>query len=107
MQVYSSIRKLKDDLVAFKPDHFVCVPLVLDTLHTRCVLPWSHIASYMVPHKHSMQLYATKAVSTAIKAEWHMHLLNGRPPLAETCSGCASYRSAHRFILSILLHFLL
>lgn len=34
-QVYSSIRKLKDDLAAVRPDHFVCVPLVLDTLHAR------------------------------------------------------------------------
>lgn len=34
-QVYSSIRKLRDDLPLYQPDHFVCVPLVLDTLHAR------------------------------------------------------------------------
>ncbi|GIL51023.1 hypothetical protein Vafri_6984 [Volvox africanus] len=34
-QVYTNIRRLRDDLTAFTPDHFVCVPLVLDTLHTR------------------------------------------------------------------------
>ncbi|KAG2449926.1 hypothetical protein HYH02_000030 [Chlamydomonas schloesseri] len=34
-QVYTNIRRLRDDLVAHPPDHLVCVPLVLDTLHTR------------------------------------------------------------------------
>ncbi|PSC68813.1 putative acyl-activating enzyme chloroplastic [Micractinium conductrix] len=34
-QVYSNIRKFKDDLSVFPPDYFVCVPLVLDTLHGR------------------------------------------------------------------------
>mmetsp|Transcript_25990 Transcript_25990/g.56652 ORF Transcript_25990/g.56652 Transcript_25990/m.56652 type:complete len:725 (+) Transcript_25990:195-2369(+) len=34
-QVYSNIRKFKDDLPHFKPNFFVCVPLVLDTLHSR------------------------------------------------------------------------
>ncbi|EFJ49638.1 hypothetical protein VOLCADRAFT_120723 [Volvox carteri f. nagariensis] len=34
-QVYTNIRRLRDDLTAFTPDHFVCVPLVLDTLHAR------------------------------------------------------------------------
>jgi long-chain acyl-CoA synthetase len=33
--VYTNLRKLRDDLPAFAPDHFVCVPLVLHTLHTR------------------------------------------------------------------------
>ena len=32
-QVYSNIRKFRDDLTVYPPDHFVCVPLVLDTLH--------------------------------------------------------------------------
>ncbi|KXZ51078.1 hypothetical protein GPECTOR_14g62 [Gonium pectorale] len=34
-QVYTNIRRMRDDLTAHPPDHFVCVPLVLDTLHTR------------------------------------------------------------------------
>ncbi|GLC36919.1 hypothetical protein PLESTB_000178300 [Pleodorina starrii] len=34
-QVYTNIRRLRDDLTVFPPDHFVCVPLVLDTLHSR------------------------------------------------------------------------
>jgi len=34
-QVYTSIRRFKEDLTAFPPDHLVCVPLVLDTLRTR------------------------------------------------------------------------
>ncbi len=33
--VYSNIRKFKDDLPLFRPDFFVCVPLVLDTLHAK------------------------------------------------------------------------
>eukprot|EP00198_Chlamydomonas_reinhardtii_P001953 XP_001691289.1 long-chain-fatty-acid CoA ligase [Chlamydomonas reinhardtii] len=36
-QVYTNIRRLRDDLVAHPPDHLVCVPLVLDTLHARVV----------------------------------------------------------------------
>ncbi|EFN50517.1 hypothetical protein CHLNCDRAFT_139443, partial [Chlorella variabilis] len=32
-QVYSNIRKFREDLTAHPPDYFVCVPLVLDTLH--------------------------------------------------------------------------
>lgn len=34
-QVYSSIRHFRDDLGAHPPDYFVCVPLVLDTLHSK------------------------------------------------------------------------
>ena len=34
-QVYSNIKKFRDDLTAYPPDFFVCVPLVLDTLHSR------------------------------------------------------------------------
>ncbi|GFH29579.1 AMP-binding domain-containing protein, partial [Haematococcus lacustris] len=35
LQVITTIRKFRDDLTAFPPDHLVCVPLVLDTLHAR------------------------------------------------------------------------
>ncbi|KAI3431692.1 hypothetical protein D9Q98_004738 [Chlorella vulgaris] len=34
-QVYSNIRKFREDLTTYPPDYFVCVPLVLDTLHGR------------------------------------------------------------------------
>ena len=34
-EVFSNIRKFRDDLTAYPPDHFVCVPLVLDTLHNK------------------------------------------------------------------------
>ncbi|KAG2495193.1 hypothetical protein HYH03_006799 [Edaphochlamys debaryana] len=34
-QTYTNVRRLRDDLTAFPPDHLVCVPLVLDTLHSR------------------------------------------------------------------------
>jgi long-chain acyl-CoA synthetase len=34
-QVYSNIRKFRDDLTQYPPDFFVCVPLVLDTLYTK------------------------------------------------------------------------
>lgn len=33
--MYTNLRRFREDLTAFPPDHFVCVPLVLDTLHTR------------------------------------------------------------------------
>lgn len=33
--IYSRIPKLKDDLAGYAPHHFVCVPLVLQTLHGR------------------------------------------------------------------------
>lgn len=32
---YTNIRKFRDDLQAFPPDYFVCVPLVLDTLFNK------------------------------------------------------------------------
>ena len=34
-QVFSSIRHFRDDLTRHPPDYFICVPLVLDTLHSR------------------------------------------------------------------------
>lgn len=34
-QVHTTIPKFGQDLAKYKPDHFVCVPLVLDTLHGR------------------------------------------------------------------------
>ncbi len=33
--VYTGIKHFREDLQRFPPDYFVCVPLVLDTLHTR------------------------------------------------------------------------
>ena len=33
--VYTSIKKFRDDLGVYRPDHLVCVPLVLDTLRSR------------------------------------------------------------------------
>ena len=34
-QVYSSVKRLKGDLTRVRPNYLVCVPLVLDTLHSR------------------------------------------------------------------------
>ena len=34
-QVYSNIKKFREDLEQYPPHFFVCVPLVLDTLHSR------------------------------------------------------------------------
>lgn len=33
--VYTSIKKFRDDLTTHPPDHFVCVPLVLDSLYNK------------------------------------------------------------------------
>lgn len=33
--MFSSLRTFRDDLAAYPPDHFVCVPLVLDSLHSK------------------------------------------------------------------------
>jgi long-subunit acyl-CoA synthetase (AMP-forming) len=33
--VYSTIKRLKEDLATVKPDYLVCVPVLLDTLHVR------------------------------------------------------------------------
>jgi long-chain acyl-CoA synthetase len=33
--VFSTLRTFRDDLTAHPPDHFVCVPLVLDTLYNK------------------------------------------------------------------------
>ena len=33
--MYSTIKHFREDLTRFPPSFFVCVPLVLDTLHTR------------------------------------------------------------------------
>lgn len=35
MQVYTNIRRFKEDLTQFPPHFFICVPLVLDTLYNR------------------------------------------------------------------------
>jgi hypothetical protein len=34
-QVYTNIRRFKEDLTAYPPHFFICVPLVLDTLYNR------------------------------------------------------------------------
>lgn len=34
-EVFSTLRTFRDDLTAHPPDHFVCVPLVLDTLYSK------------------------------------------------------------------------
>lgn len=36
--MYSTIKHFRDDLTRFPPSFFVCVPLVLDTLHIRVTL---------------------------------------------------------------------
>ena len=35
MQVYTNIRRFKEDLTRYPPHFFLCVPLVLDTLYNR------------------------------------------------------------------------
>ena len=35
VQIYTNIRRFKEDLTKFPPQYFVCVPLVIDTLHTK------------------------------------------------------------------------
>ena len=47
VQVYTNIRKFKEDLSLYPPHHFVCVPLVLDTLYGRVSPPRSTSASYL------------------------------------------------------------
>ncbi len=37
-QVYTNIRKFREDLANYPPHHFVCVPMVLDTLYGRVSL---------------------------------------------------------------------
>ena len=44
LQVYTNIRKFKEDLSAYPAHHFVCVPLVLETLYGRVrALPTSRV----------------------------------------------------------------
>ena len=50
VQVYTNIRKFKEDLSLYPPHHFVCVPLVLDTLYGRVSSPRKTSARY-----HSLQ----------------------------------------------------
>ena len=38
-QVYTSIRRFREDLTKFPPQFFVCVPLVIDTLQTKVCTP--------------------------------------------------------------------
>ena len=38
-QVYTNIRRFREDLTRFPPQFFVCVPLVIDTLQTKVTLP--------------------------------------------------------------------
>ena len=33
--VFSNVRKFAGDLTTFRPEHIVCVPLILDTLYSR------------------------------------------------------------------------
>ena len=35
VQVYTNIRRFKEDLTRYPPHFFICVPLVLDTLYNR------------------------------------------------------------------------
>ena len=55
-QVYTNIRRFKEDLGRYPPHYFVCVPLVLDTLYKRVqvsCLPstatWAPGADYALP----------------------------------------------------------
>jgi hypothetical protein len=38
-EVFSNIRSFAKDLTAYPPDHFICVPLVLDTLYNKVGAP--------------------------------------------------------------------
>ena len=43
-QVYTNIRRFREDLTRFPPQFFVCVPLVIDTLQTKVS------AVFFLPH---------------------------------------------------------
>ena len=42
-QVYTSIRRFREDLTKFPPQFFVCVPLVIDTLQTKVCTSDLHV----------------------------------------------------------------
>lgn len=43
--MYTNIRKFREDLTNYPPHHFVCVPMVLDTLHSRVRSPCKDVLS--------------------------------------------------------------
>ncbi len=50
---FTTIRKFRDDLTVYPPDHLICVPLVLDTLYNRvrpkCSLECDARSATLVP----------------------------------------------------------
>ncbi|GAX82801.1 hypothetical protein CEUSTIGMA_g10227.t1 [Chlamydomonas eustigma] len=63
--IYTNIRKFKDDLPKYRPDHFVCVPLVLDTLYTRIKQQFSA----MPAPRRSLVTFLLTASTAFIKAQ--------------------------------------
>ena len=44
-QVYTNIRRFREDLTKFPPQFFVCVPLVIDTLQTKVGACWTKLST--------------------------------------------------------------
>ena len=50
-QVYTSIRRFREDLTKFPPQFFVCVPLVIDTLQTKVCTPDLHVLFFFTQER--------------------------------------------------------
>ena len=54
-QVYTNIRRFREDLTKFPPQFFVCVPLVIDTLQTKVRAASAFAQALSVPRSCSVR----------------------------------------------------
>eukprot|EP00775_Hariotina_reticulata_P004816 gene4816-5063_t len=71
-EVFTSLKHFRDDLTTHPPDHFVCVPLVLDTLYNKVMVKLKSEATGIKRHIVSALLSASNAFIVARR------LLQGR-----------------------------
>ncbi|KAI8109379.1 hypothetical protein M9434_000663 [Picochlorum sp. BPE23] len=69
--VFTNIRNMKKDLQKYTLDHFVCVPLILDTLYSRILATMTKNVSVI------RRLIATTLLHAAIEFTKNRRLLNG------------------------------
>jgi hypothetical protein len=75
--VFTSLRHFRDDLIAHPPDHFVCVPLVLDTLYNKVGDTQAGAADFA--HSCALQritLHCVPASILCVTAHQHVQLLD-------------------------------
>lgn len=80
--MFTSLKNFRDDLTAHPPDHFVCVPLVLDTLYNKVGMSRGQC---------TMSTMSTTSTISTISTTTTISITRCQQQACATCFGAAQF----------------